>query len=133
MSYPVPSDHEERAGVEPLVVLLAERDALVHEVAPLRAEHGPGGTWDALRKVQLSTVAMKLRAEAIAGGTKVTEAYLETAAHADSDYVRFVTDGTLAKAKWAELENRIQGVNDQINRGQALLRFLAAEVSLTPR
>lgn len=121
---------QDRMGIDPLEELLAERDDLVKQVAPLRARHGSFGTFDALRKVELATIAASLRAQAVLDGRKVTEAGLDEAAHADSRYIQFVTTATLEKAEWAMLENRIQGVNDTINRGNVVGRFLAQEAGL---
>lgn len=121
---------QDRMGIDPLEELLSERDALVKQVAPLRARHGSFGTFDALRKVELATIAASLRAQAVLDGRKVTEAGLDEAAHADPRYIQFVTTATLEKAEWAILENRIQGVNDTINRGNVVGRFLAQEAGL---
>lgn len=127
------ADIENRLGIQPLEELLAERDALIKEVSMLRALHGSFGTWDDKRRVLRSTIAMKLRAKALESGTKVTEAWLEDAAQSDPDYVLFISDGTNEKARWHELENRIQGINDMIMRGQAISRFVTAELGLEPR
>lgn len=121
---------ETRMGIQPLEELLAERDDLVKEVAPLRAQHGPGGCFDDLRSVQRSTLAMKHRAKAVESGTKVTESYLDDASRADPDYVAFIEHGVLEKIKHAELENRIAGINDLIRRGDAVARFATQELGL---
>lgn len=118
-------------GVPPLESLLAERDELVKQVAPLRAKHGPFGTFDALRKVELATIAASVRARAVEQEKKVTEAAIDEAAHASARYAGFIAQATNEKANWAELENKIAGINDTINRGQAIARYLAAEVSLS--
>lgn len=124
---------EARMGIPSIEQLLAERDDLVKQVAPLRARHGPFGTYDALRKVELSTIASALRAQAVADGRKMTEAAIDEAAHADSRYVAFITQATQEKAEWAVQENAIQGINDAINRGNVVGRFLSQEVGLSPR
>lgn len=121
-------DVENRMGIQPIEELLAERDTLVQQVAPLRARHGPFGTWDALRKIHLSASAAVVRAKA--GDTKVTEASIDQAAHTHPDYVAFVQEGTQEKADWIVLENKIQAIADTINRGQAVARYLSSEVSL---
>lgn len=123
-------DLEAKIGVLPLEELLAERDTLVKEAADLRARHGPFGTWDSLRKVQLSTVQMLVRAKALEKETKVTEAFIEQTAHAHDDYVAFITQGTTDKARWAVIENQIESINDTIQRGNALIRYSAAETHL---
>lgn len=124
-------DLEARIGLVPIESLLAERDTLVQQVAELRARHGAFGTYDALRKVQLATIAAKLRAQALATGTKVTEASLDEAAHASPEYADFITQMTEEKAAWAIQENRITSISDTIQRGNVIGRFLASELGLS--
>lgn len=124
---------ESRIGIPPIESLLAERDALVKQVAPLRARHGFGGVWDDLRRLLRATIAMKIRAQAAATipPTKVTEAFLEDAAQDDADYLAFIEAGVLEKVQHTELENRITGINDLIRRGDAVARYAAQEVGLS--
>lgn len=124
------ADVEVRIGIQPIEELLAERDALVKKVAPLRARHAAFGTYEALRKIELATIAETIRAQAVADGKKITEDAIKDRAHAHPRYVQFIADATNEKAKWAELENLIQDVADTINRGQAVARFVSAEVHL---
>lgn len=118
-------------GLPSVESLLAERDTLVTQIAPLRAVHGPFGTYGDQRKILLAQLAARLRAEAVASGTRVTEAALDEAAHAHPEYVAFVTEATQQKADYFVLENRIDGIADTISRGQAVARYLAAEVGLS--
>lgn len=127
------ADVEQRMQLVPAEELLAERDALIKKIAPLRARHGPGGCWDDLRRVHRATIAMKHRAQAVAAGQRVTEAYLEDAAQADPDYLAFIEAGVKEKIQHTELENLVQGITDQLMRGQAVARFLTAELGLEPR
>lgn len=121
---------EARIGLMPIEELLAERDALVREIAPLRARHGPFGTYGDLRKIELAKVAAALRATAAAETRKVTEAALEEASHAAPSYIDFVTEATTEKARYFELENRIQGIEDTIRRANAVAQYLTAEARL---
>ena len=121
---------ESRVGITPLEELLAKRAALVGEAAPLRAKYGPGGTWDALRKATVSTIAMKLRAQATLKGDKVTEAALDQAAHADEAYGALITRATEERAALMILDDQIQAIQDEIQRGNVLGRFAAAELHL---
>jgi hypothetical protein len=41
-----------------------------------------------------------------------------------------VTRATQEKAEWIVLENRITGINDTIQRGNVIGRYLAAELHL---
>ena len=121
---------EARMGLPSLESLLAERDTLVQQVASLRARHGPFGTYQDLRKIELARVAATIRAKAVEAGAKITEAAIEEAAHSHSDYIAFVTDATNEKAGWIVRENRIQGIQDTIQRANVIGRFLAAEAHL---
>lgn len=129
----LPGDVESRMGIEPIAKLLARRDQLVSEVSRLRARHGPFGTWDNERKVILATAAAVIRARAAADGKKITEAQIEFEAHTAEIYVTFLTESLSEKATWIELENRVQNIADLINRGQAIARYLSAELGLQPR
>lgn len=124
------SEVEARMGLPSLESLLAERDELVKLVAPLRARHGPFGTYQDIRKIELARVGAVIRARAVESGTKVTEAAIEEGAHSHPDYVAFVTDATNEKGGWIILENRITGIADTIQRANVIGRFLAAEAHL---
>lgn len=127
------SDIERRMGLPALASLLAERDTLVKSVADLRARHGAFGTYNDLRKIQLSTIASMIRAKALEANTKVTEGFIEEQAHAHPDYVAFVTTATEEKARWAVTENQIEAITETVMRGNVLARYLSAEIGLTPR
>src|ERR1700674_4134484 len=124
------SDVEQRMSLVPLEELLAERDELVSSVAPLRAKYGPNGTWDALRTIQLATIAQRIRAQAVLDGEHMTQAEVKDAAHADPDYAAAVATATDERATWALLEAQIEGIDFTVNRGQAIARFLSAEARL---
>lgn len=128
-----PGDVEARMGIEPIAELLARRDELVSRVSRLRARHGPFGVFDAERKVQVSLAANIVRVRAAANQVKITEKQIEWEAHTAESYVAFLTESLSEKATYFELENKIQDITDLINRGQAIARYLAAEISLTPR
>jgi hypothetical protein len=127
------TDVEQRMQLVPLEDLLQERDDLVSQVARLRAIYGPGGTFDAQRKIELSKAAAVVRAQATLEGKKVTEAYLDEMAHVSEGYVQFIAAATSARADWILLEARIEGIDFTINRGQAVAKYLTAELGLQPR
>jgi len=130
---PLPGEVEHRMGIEPISELLARRDRLVRDGARLRARHGPFGTWDSERKMVLEKGAAVIRARAAARGTKITESQIESEKHTADEYVAFLTESLSEKSDWLILENEIQSINDLVNRGQAISRYLAAEIALTPR
>jgi hypothetical protein len=124
------SDLERRLNVVPLEELHAERDTLVKQLAPLWARHGPGGSYEALRKIQWTSLAVAIRAQAQLDGVKLTESAIEQMAHADAGYGEWVAVMTLERATFKELETRIQAIEDTIHRGNAIVRFLASEAQL---
>ena len=127
------SDHESRMGLVPVESLLAERDELVRQVAPLRARYATWGTWEHERKIELAKIATLLRQAATDARAKVSAAQVDDMAHADLRYIQFVADATIERAAWINLEARIEGIDFTLQRGQAVARFLASETYLTPR
>jgi hypothetical protein len=127
------ADVEEKLGVVPVEELLAERDELVKAIAPLWALYGPGGTWEAKRKILLATLAQKYRALALVDGKKVTEAAIDDQAHADDDYAAFVQRATEERDALKRLDDRVTGIGETIRRGDAICRYQTAEAGLTPR
>ena len=124
------TDIEERAQIEPLDELLAERSDLIEQVAGLRAKYGPGGLFDALRKLELSTISSYARAVAAKDGIKVTEAFLDEQAHASERYAGSLAEATQERIRWITTEAKIDAIDARIFRGQALARFAASELHL---
>jgi chorismate mutase len=124
------TETEIRMSLVPLEELLAERDDLVQQVARLRARHGSFGTWDAERKLKLAQLSAVVRAQAALEGKKITEAGIEESAHAHPEYAGFIADAVSEKADWILLENRIAGIQDTIQRGNVVGRYLALETTL---
>ena len=118
---------ESRMGLLSVEELLAERDELIREVAPLRAKHGPFGSWGDLRKALLSTIAMGIRADNSTNGVKMTESAVDDMAHADQRYKDFIESGTIEKATWIIKESQIESIDFTIQRGQVVARYLASE------
>jgi len=124
---------EQRMGIPPIESLLAERDELVRQVARLRALYGSGGTYDSLRRIELSKAQAVVRAQAALEGKKTTESAIEEAAHVSNGYVDFVIQATSERADWILLEARLEGIDFTINRGQAVSKYVTAELGLQPR
>ena len=124
------SELEERAGIEPLDELLAERLALIAQVAPLRAKYGPGGLFDPLRKLEIATISATTRLLAAKDGVKVTEAFLDEQTHASERYAGFLAEATQERIRWITIEAKIDAIDARIFRGQSLARFAAAELHL---
>lgn len=124
------TDAEDRAGVQPLDELIAERDVLTERIAPLWAKYGPGGTAEAVRKAEVARIAGLLRALAGGKGEKITEAAIDQAAHCHEDYTGLLALMTTERAEFFRLQSQLDILDWKCNRGQALLRLAAREVAL---
>lgn len=118
---------EGRAGVEAIDLLHAERDKVVGELAPLRAIYGAFGTADHLRKVELARTRQIVQARAVLDGKKLTQDDLDMGARLHEDYVGYIAEMTTGRTRWIQLEERLTAIDQRIQRGQALLRFVANE------
>lgn len=124
---------EERIGITPIRKLLAKRAALVSRVCDLRARFSSFGTFDHLRKIELSRIKGLIRAQATRDKRKVSAKDIDDEAHGHPDYFDFITAATLKRAEWVKLESAIEAIDMLVNRGQAVARFASAETFLTPR
>src|SRR5260221_76465 len=111
---------ESRMGLPPLEALLAERDTLVKQVAILRATHGPFGTYEALRKMQLASIGAILRAKAVEAGVRITEAAIYEGSPSHRDYLNFVTRATRGKAGGVVAGDRISGGKETVPPGAVI-------------
>ena len=121
---------EARLGIQNIEELLDERRTLVGKVANLRAMFGSFGTWDSKRKLLLSGIKQKIRAQMVAASAKITEANLDDEAHASPEYGQFILDSTRQRAEWIDLENHVQDINDLIQRDNLLGRHASQEARL---
>lgn len=117
---------EARAGVFPLDELQAEREHLTQTNSRIKAIHGPFGTYNDLRKIELAQAAQRVRA-AWTGEKAPSEALVDSLAHADEEYVRWVRQASSDRAAFETVEDRITAITEMINRGQALLRYVSSE------
>ena len=124
------TDMELKMSIIPIAELLPERAKLVDKVADLRARFSTFGTWDALRKIELSRIKGLLRAQATRDKRKLTLVQLDEEAHAHADYVDFVIQGTKDRAEWTRCEERIKAMDMTVNRGQAVAKYAVAELHL---
>lgn len=119
-------DIEERAGIWPLDELQAEREHLVQLNSRIKAIHGAYGSYNDLRKIELAQAAARVRA-AWTGEKAPSETLVDSLAHADEEYVRWVRQAASDRAAFEVVENRIVSITEQVNRGQALLRYISSE------
>lgn len=122
---------ESRLGIEPLEELLEQRAEKVRKVVHLRALYGSFGTFDYVRKNELSRIAGLLRAQAVRDNVpKKTEAQLDQEAHAHAEYVALITKATTERAEWAQLESDIEAIEHRIRRGNVITQYLSSEARL---
>ena len=129
---PVMQDAELRAGVEPIDQALQEWDVLVERASKLYGLHGSPLVWDARRKALCMAIRKRLRGEYMALKVVTTEGRLDEEAHADGDYVTFITQTISDRAALYKTEKALEALMFRIYRGQSLLRFASAEVRMTP-
>lgn len=125
------AEAEARLGIQPIDELLDQRHHLVDKVADLRAQYGPFGTFDHIRKIELARLKGLVRAQAVRDGIKkLTNDEVDDTAHDHPDYRDLITRATRDRAAWVRLEAEIEAIDATINRGQAVARFAAAEARL---
>ena len=118
---------EMRAGIEPVEQLLATRQALIGQVATLRAVYGSFGTWDHSRKSELARIKSLIRLQSMKDSRKLNNDQVDEEAHAHPDYTAFVVLATQERAAYFRLEAQVESIDYRINRGQALIRYVASE------
>lgn len=118
---------ENRIGIDPIDALIAERDELVRQAAPLYAVYGPHGTAEHRRKVALATAELQVRADLSASGEKATEGKVDAMARTHPTYLGFLDQMELGRAEWLVTETQIQAITDRIQRGNHLTRYAATE------
>jgi hypothetical protein len=102
----VSSTVEYDASVGDPAALIDDIEALENTRAPLYAVYGPGGTWEAERKVLLCTCATLIRHNHTNAG-KVTEAQIDQMAHAHPDYCDRIDQATEERTRMALLDAEI--------------------------
>ena len=124
------ADVEDRLGVRPIAEMLALRQEATEDLALLRARHGSFGTFDHERKTLLATLRMKARAIATRDKLKVTEAYLDDSAHSAPEYYDLITTATQERSQLTLLEAKVEAVDAEIQRANAITRYLTSEARL---
>jgi hypothetical protein len=121
---------ESRAEVESLDELHHRRRAIVDFIAPLKALHGPFGTWDAKRKQLLEALKVRHRMDLSAQGVKVTEAMVDAYAHADEQYARFLDESEAGKIDYIRTQTRLDEIDERIRSREIGLLAFNAEMRL---
>ncbi len=122
------SDIEAKAQVEPLDELLARRDCVVEDLAPLYAKFGPFGTAEAELSAEVARVNGLLRAMAAVEGKKTSEEALKMGARCHPDVIGMIAQHTTGRSRYFRLNAEMQDIEFRVSRGQAVLRCYAAEL-----
>jgi hypothetical protein len=121
---------EDRAGVESLETLHAERRKINERLAPLKAVHGHNGVYDARR--QQMTRAMQVRAAAtLTGrGEKATDRAVEAAALNDPQYLAWLDRMEAEKVAFINCQTELDEIDERIRNREIGLLCFNSEVKL---
>jgi hypothetical protein len=122
---------ESRAEVDSLGFLHAERRALLVNLNPLRALHGPGGKWDDKRKQMLEAMKVKARMALTDAGQKTTEGMIDALAYGDEVYARFIDDGIAGHIQYLSLQNEYDELAERIRSREIELLAYNGELKLS--
>lgn len=116
------------AGIPDVDDLLAKRAALIDAHKHDMAMYGPFGMWEPERKKRLALAVLKIRLEAEQAGGKVPpEKTVDHMAHAHKDYVAFLDESFIGKARWIQVQDKIDAIDQRILRGGQVLRLRSSE------
>lgn len=122
---------EQRAEVDCLGDLHAQRRQLLDVLAPLKALHGPFGLFDDRRKQMLEATKVRARmALSIGREKKPTEAEIDATAYADQQYEKFLDDAYTAKIEYVLLANQLTEIEERIRTRELELMVYSAELKL---
>lgn len=121
---------EDRADVDPLLVLHEKRRDLLVELAPLKAMHGNFGLYDAKRKALVEAMKVRARMRLQANGGKVTDAIIDAEAHCDEQYTRWLDEQMADKVRFIQLESELDAIAELIRNRELSLQVFNSEVKL---
>jgi hypothetical protein len=130
---------DDRAEVPSLDVLQQQRRAHIakdDKRGPrLRALHGPGGKWDALRKQRLDAEKCRIRGEHLKAGRStgrggVTDGQIDAEAHASPAYKQFLDDAISEAIELVVWENELLEYTERIKARDSAIHAYSAEARL---
>lgn len=123
LRYPAQAAIEDLAGVPRIEELHAERDSLVALNSRVKSlKHND--LWKTLRDIELAKAAAKVR-EAWTEDKPPSEAHVTSVAHTDPTFIAWVQQMDAMFAAYETVEDRINALNELVNRGQALIRYVS--------
>ena len=121
---------EERAQIESLETLHAERRTLLVQLAPLKALHGHNGLWDDKRKQYLEARKIESRRALLETGNKPTEAMVDAMAYGSEQYESFLDAGVTARIEYIRLANELSEIEERIRSREIELLAYNSEIRL---
>ncbi len=112
--------------------LLTRRSAIDRELAPLRALYGGNGYMgERMFKTDEAKIAVAVRGRLRDAGEKTTEPQIDALVRVDTEYTTSLTKDVEKRAKWVDLEERLNEVDWRLRCRNADASLLAAEARLT--
>ena len=117
------------AGIPDVDDLLAKRAALIDAHKHDMAMYGPFGMWESERKKRLALAVLAVRDQHLANpGAKLPiAALLDAESHAHPQYVAFLNESFVGKARWLQVQDQIDAIDQRILRGGQVLRLRSSE------
>lgn len=122
---------ETRAGIDSLDVLHHKRRAVLEQLAPLKALHGPFGLWDARRKQMLEALKIRALHSLTQANEKTPEWRIDAEAHADEQYAALLDRAEADKVAYLNLDNELSEIEERIRSREAELYAYAREARLS--
>lgn len=112
--------------------LLSRRATIVRELAPLRALYGGNGYMgERMFKTDEAKIAVAIRGRLRDAGEKTTEPQIDALVRVHDDYTKALTTDVEKRARWVDLEERLNEVDWRLRCRNADASLLAAEARLT--
>jgi hypothetical protein len=130
-------DYEDKIGVDYLDEQHAERDAQGDEYATLWADFGPPDFADKERVALMAELNLEIRElwsgplpESGKPWPKITDDSVKAAVHSHARYKKWIEDNKPRAKRYAILKEKIAKIEARIERGNAVIRYAAAEARL---
>jgi hypothetical protein len=121
---------EERAAIESLEHLHAERRSLIEANAKLFALYGNFGHYDDHRKRMVEALKVAARMELTKAGVKITEDLVTATAYGSDRYQQFIDNALDEKIQYLKAQNEVDELNELIRARELALTAYSREISL---
>lgn len=122
------SEIENRAGVEELATLHAERRKIIEQLAPLELLFGSGGDrWESARKRHRHGIAKLIEQEQ----GSMAENKLERLANADKRHTDYCDEIEGQFVAWMKWKTKLSEIEERIESRLAEMRYQASEMRLS--